>query len=117
MSAVVPIVIVAGGFVSAGVLSKAGLKRLSSESRAAVMGAFAWERRANLVAIAAFVALLVMNTAVACAVVANYFLLATAWAAYKLSRLPNAAPARAALIGGHLCLLVSLICATAVAVA
>jgi hypothetical protein len=117
MSTVVPIAIVAGGFLSAGVLSKAGLKRLSAESRGAVMDAFAWERRAHLVAIAVFVALLVMNTAVAWAVVVNYFLLATAWTAYKLSRLPNVAPARAALIGGHICLVVSLICATAVAVA
>jgi hypothetical protein len=117
MSAAVPIAIVVGGFLSAGVLSKAGLKRLSSESRAAVLGAFAWERRANLVAIAVFVVLLVMNAAVACAIVVNYFLLATAWATYKLARLPNVAPARTALIGGHLCLVVSLICATAVAVA
>jgi hypothetical protein len=117
VSAVVPIAIVVGGFLSAGVLSEAGLKRLSSEGRAAVIDAFAWERRARWVAIAVFVALLAMNAAVACAIVVNYFLLAAAWVAYKLSRLPNAAPARAALIGGQLCLVVSLICATAVAVA
>jgi hypothetical protein len=117
VSFVVPIAITVGGCLAAGVLSKAGLNRLAPQGRAAVMGAFAWERRAHLVAMAVFVVLLAMNAAVACAIVANYFLLATAWAAYKLSRLPNSAPARAALIGGHLCLVVSLVFATAVAVA